>query len=78
MTNMVKSENPLLISKETMKKAGSVIHLVNDRIFFFDRWVPCDDSSSGHYTVSLGHDQVTVEEVGLALGEAGGDKSALV
>ena len=68
--DVVKSDIPLLISKDTMKKAGCILDLVNDRVKFFEEWVPCDVTSSGHYTVNLGSEGVTIKEVALALSGA--------
>ena len=52
-TNVVKSEIPLLLSKDSMKKAVTKIYFVNDKINIFGKEINLKFTSSGHYTISL-------------------------
>ena len=66
-SDVVSSDIPLLISKTAMKNAGGVLDLVNDRVQFFGKWQVCECTSSGHYMVSLGTEEVTVDDILLTL-----------
>ena len=63
LADVVASDIPLLISMKAMKKAGAVLDLANDKVCLFGVWIACDVTSSGHYTVSLGVDEVNVAEI---------------
>ena len=52
-TDVVKSEIPLLLSKDCMKKAGTKIDFVNDKINIFGKEINLKFTSSGHYTIPL-------------------------
>lgn len=52
-TDVVKSEIPLLLSKDSMKKAGTKIDFVNDKINIFGKEINLTFTSSGHYTIPL-------------------------
>ena len=54
ITDVVDSDIPLLLSSDSLKKAGGVIDLVNSRIKLFDEWIICDQTTSGLYCISLG------------------------
>ena len=62
LADVVASDIPLLISMKSMKKAEGILDLANDRVCLFGVWVPCDVTSSGHYTVSLGVDEVKLSD----------------
>ena len=49
----VKSEIPLLLSKERMKAAELKIDFVNDRINIIGQDIPFHFTTSGHYTIQL-------------------------
>ncbi len=66
-SDIVSSDIPLLMSKTTMKKAAGVLDLVNDQVRFFGKWIPCDITSSGHYAVTLGNEEITVHDVMVTL-----------
>ena len=52
-TAVVKSEIPLLLSKESMKAAESKIHFVNDRINMFVKDIHLHFTTRGHYDIPL-------------------------
>jgi hypothetical protein len=52
-TEIVKAEIPLLLSKSSLKKAGTVMNLQNDSVIMFDKNVPLQSTTSGHYCVNL-------------------------
>lgn len=52
-TEVVKSEIPLLLSKSSLKKAGTVLDLRNDKAIMFNEPVELEFTSSGHYCVNL-------------------------
>ena len=52
-TDVVKSEIPLLLSKESMKAAESKIDFVNDRINIFGKDIHLHFTTSGHYAIPL-------------------------
>ena len=52
-TDVVKSEIPLLLSKESMKAAESKIDFVNDRINMFGKDIHLHFTSRGHYAIPL-------------------------
>ena len=65
-TDVVKSEIPLLLSKESMKKAGTKIDFVKDKINIFGKEIDLKFTSSGHYAIPLNEYQksseLTIEE----------------
>ena len=50
---VVPSDIPLLLSKETMKTAKAKINFVEDKIELFGREVPMTCTSSGHYAIPV-------------------------
>ena len=52
-TEIVKTELPLLISKNAMKAIGMVLDFQKDTALFRDEELPLLTSSSGHYLISL-------------------------
>ena len=52
-TNVVKSEIPLLLSKDSMNKAGTKIDFVNDKINIFGNEITLNFTSSRYYTIPL-------------------------
>ena len=52
-TNIVPSNIPLLLSKESMKKARMVIDTGNDTAEVFGRKVKLNETSSGHYCLNI-------------------------
>ena len=52
--DIVDSDIPLLLSAASLKKAGGMLDLVNDKIKLFDQWVTYDLTSSGLFVISLG------------------------
>ena len=73
VSDVVSSDIPLLISKKSMKKAGAVLDLVNDRVRFFGKWITCDVTSSGHYTINLGSEEIKLNDVMVALSTTNSD-----
>ena len=56
-TEIVKKSLPLLISKESMKKAETKLDLINDTITMFGIEKPMEQTASGHYAVSLSNNK---------------------
>ena len=52
-TEVVSADIPLLLSKTSLKKAGTVLSLKNDQAEMFNRPVKLELTSSGHYCVSI-------------------------
>ena len=52
-TEVVDVDIPLLLSKTSLKRAGTVLDLVNDKATMFQHPVTLDFTSSGHYCVDL-------------------------
>lgn len=52
-TDVVPADIPLLLSKATMKRAGTVLDMKNDRAVMFNKPVKLDFKSSGHYCVRI-------------------------
>ena len=61
--DVVDSNIPLLISKQTMKGCGALLDLVNDRIRLFDNWFDCDITSCGHYAIDLHAKDINIKDV---------------
>ena len=53
VTDVVKSEIPLLLIKESMKKAGTQIDFVKDKVIIFGKKISLQFTSSGHYAILL-------------------------
>lgn len=75
-TEVVPAKIPLLLSKESMKRAGTVLNMENDHVVMFSQPVKPDFTSSGHYCVNTmdkegenihgdDHDLVAAEDVTL-------------
>ncbi|CAG2194339.1 unnamed protein product [Mytilus edulis] len=52
-TEIVKADIPLLLSKASLKKAGTVLDLKNDRAIMFNKPLKIKLTSSGHYCVNI-------------------------
>ena len=52
-TEIVEADIPLLLSKSSLKKAGTVLDLKNDRATMFNQPVDLEFTSSGHYCVNI-------------------------
>lgn len=52
-TEVVKVDIPLLLSKSSLKKAGTVLDMENDRAVMFKQNIPLGFTSSGHYCVDI-------------------------
>lgn len=50
---VVKADIPLLLSKSSLKKAGTVLDLKNDKVTMFGSPVCLECTSSGHYCVNI-------------------------
>ena len=50
VTGVVKCEI-LLLNKESMKKAGTKIDFVNDKVVIFGKEISLQFTSSGHYAI---------------------------
>ena len=67
-TDIVDRDLPLLISRESMKKAGMAIDFATDTANVFGARIPLKVTRSGHYTVPLtaGTQALTAMETGLS------------
>ena len=61
-TEVVDSDIPLLLSKQAMKTAKIKLDLENDKAGIWGKEVDLDNTSSGHYCISLSNSEVPVEE----------------
>jgi len=52
-TEVVKVDIPLLLSKDSLKRAGTVLDLQNDKAVMFNEPVTLEFTSSGHYCVNI-------------------------
>lgn len=52
-TEVVPANVPLLLSKTSMKRAGTVLDMENDRAVMFNKPIKLDFTSSGHYCVNI-------------------------
>ena len=78
-TDVVKSDIPLLFSKESMKKAEMKIDLVNDDAFIFGKTVKMLTTSSGHYMLPICKDpsEQYIHDVLFSKNDANSDRIAL-
>jgi hypothetical protein len=67
--NIVPSRVPLLLSKESMKKAKMVIDIGNDKAKIFDRTVQLDETSSGHYCIYLSKSMEKLKKFNTSVGK---------
>ena len=56
---MVIVDIPLLLSKLSLKRAGTVLDMENDRAVMFKQQIPLEFTSSGHYCVDIRDDDYT-------------------
>ena len=52
INTIVDSDIPLLLSKDSMKRAGTCLNFENDNIMMFKKKIPLRCTSSGHYHIS--------------------------
>ena len=50
---IVKENIPLLLSKDSLKKAGTVLDMTNDKAIMFGKDVPLRFSTNGHYAIDI-------------------------
>ena len=50
---IVKENIPLLLSKDSLKKAGTVLNMINDKAIMFGKDVPLHLSTNGHYAIDI-------------------------
>ena len=62
-TDVVDSDIPLLLSKDSMKKARVKLDLEHDAAEILDLHVPLNSTTSGHYCVPLIPEEMTVNDV---------------
>ena len=53
VTDVVKSEIPILLSKESMKKAGTKIDFVSHKVIIYGKETSLQFTSNGHYAILL-------------------------
>ena len=63
-TDVVTSDTPLLLSLETMKKAGVKLDFVNDSAEIFGKHILLNHTEPGHYCIPLNKDTLPIETVG--------------
>ncbi len=74
-TDVVPTNIPLLLSKASMKRAGTVLDMEEDRAVMFNKPVKLDFTSSGHYCVNImddksrGHEESQCENEILIISE---------
>ena len=51
VTDVLKSEIPLLLSKESVKKAGTKLDFVNQKVIIFGKEIGLQFTLSGHYAI---------------------------
>ncbi|ESO93699.1 hypothetical protein LOTGIDRAFT_153154 [Lottia gigantea] len=68
-TEVVNTDIPLLLSKDSLKKAETILDLVNDKAEMFGQSVNLEFTSSGHYCVNIldnsCEDVLVVDSIGL-------------
>ena len=52
-TEVVNADIPLLLSKESLQKAGTILDLKRDKAEMFNKDIPLELTSSGHYCISV-------------------------
>ena len=52
-TEIIDSDIPLLLSKEAMKKSGMVLYLSEDTAVIFEKRIPLNTTTAGHYLIPL-------------------------
>ena len=52
-TDVIKSDIPMLLSKESMKKMGMILNFINDTVQVGEKFVNLSETSSGHYIIPL-------------------------
>ena len=62
-TDVVTSDTPLLLSLETMKKAGVKLDFVNDSAEIFGKHILLNHTEPGHYCIPLNKDTLPIETV---------------
>ena len=50
---IVKENIPLLLSKDSLKKAGTVLDMINDKAIMFGKDVALHFSTNGHYAIDI-------------------------
>ena len=53
ITDVVDSDIPLLLSKDTMKRAGTCLNFEDDSVTMSKKKIPLSCTSSGHYYISI-------------------------
>ena len=61
-TEVVSADIPLLLSKESLQKAGTVLDLKNDKAEMFNQPVQLELTSSGHYCINILSENVNTIE----------------
>ena len=63
-SEIVEADIPLLLSKESLKRAGAVLNLEKDEATMFGKTVKLDFTSTGHYCINLkGTSEESVEDI---------------
>ncbi|XP_034069112.1 uncharacterized protein LOC117544299 [Gymnodraco acuticeps] len=67
-TEVVKADIPLLRSKTSLKRAGTILDMENDRAVMFKQHIPLELTSSGHYCIDIrdkdtGMNQIEIKDV---------------
>lgn len=62
-TEVVKVDIPLLLSKSSLKRAGTVLDMENDRAVMFKQQIPLEFTSSGPYCVDIRDNDDTRRQV---------------
>ena len=69
---------PCLLSKESMKKAGVNIDVVNDTAVFFGETIKLKENAAGHYVINLGDYNYGEEECAVMWSGEGKDDDEMM
>ena len=59
---LVPADIPLLLSKQSLKKAGTVLDMTKDTVEMFGQLVDLESTSSGHYCISITENWLIVDD----------------
>ena len=62
-TDVVDTDIPLLLSKKSMKRAGTELNFRNDTVTMFNPKLDLHVTRSGHYTISLGKNRQLIDKL---------------
>ena len=66
LTDIVDAELPMLLSKQSMKEAGTKLDFTNDTVKMFGTDIPLSFTSTGHYCIALTPKQEVINKANLS------------